>query len=471
MLLKNKQLSISIKLTLLYAAMLFFILLLTNVLTVVGLYHVLYTQASTDIASSAKQLQQHLDEGNPVDQTLLAENLLVPNVILKILDEQQHLVVDSAPDLSSSTEPLGKEVTAQDLLEFFLTQSTNLRLVYIGNTYYYDAAYTIQQNDHVYQLHLLTALTEQTHFLKTLTKILSATNLIGLLIAILSGTFISRKILHPLRNITATAQEIQVDDLGKRIPVSHSGDEFDELAKTFNHMLTRLQTGFKQQQRFVADASHELRTPITVISGYVNMLDRWGKQEPQVLEEGLDAIKSEAANMNNLIEKLLYLARADQGKQHLQKTELEFAPFLENIFQETRMIASQHRVILAANAPVIITADESSIKQMLRIFIENSIKYTPPGGTITLASQQNGQFLEITIADTGIGIPYEDQPKIFDRFYRVDKSRSKTTGGNGLGLSIARWIADQHDCHIIVTSTPNKGTSITLQLCRQIINN
>lgn len=460
---KIRKASISVKLTLLYASLLFLILLLTNLLAVASLYHVLYTQANNDIDVSAASLKQYLSTGSPVDHHLLSENLLVPGVILKVVDERRSLVLDSAPYLSGIPDLQGEEGVRQNLLEILLQKSTKLRIFHLNNTYYYYLTYPVEQGGHTYQLHLLKGLTEQTHFLQTLTKILGATNLLGLLIAILSGNFISRKILHPLRNVTGTAREIQVDDLGKRIPLNNTGDELDELAETFNHMLTRLQTGFEQQRRFVADASHELRTPITVISGYVNMLDRWGKQDPHALEEGLEAVKSEAANMNALIEKLLYLARADQGKQQLHKSRLALAPLLETIFQETQMIAPDHHILLEQNDPVFVEADSTSLKQMLRIFIENSIKYTAPGGTIRLASHQENQYVEVTISDTGIGIPYHDQPKIFDRFYRVDQSRSKITGGTGLGLSIARWIADQHNTQIAVTSEPGEGTAVTLR--------
>lgn len=461
---KIKQISISAKLTLLYTTMLFFILLFTNILTVVSLYHVLYTQANTDIASSSSKLQHYFASTTDIDHHLLSENLLMPGVILKVFDAQNHIIVDSTPSLPIIPELLGSTKLSQDLFEIILRKSTDLRLVHMDNTYYYYVTYTLQHNETTYQLHLLKALTEQTHFLQTLTKILSITNLIGLVIAILSGIFISRRILHPLRSITETAREIKVDDLEKRIPRSGSGDELDQLAATFNHMLTRLQTGFEQQRQFVDDASHELMTPLTVISGYVNMLLRWGRQKPQALEEGLTAIQSETANMTNLIKKLLYLAKADQGKHQIQKTALSLAPFLETIFKETRMIAPQHQITLAANVPAIVEADAAALKQMLRIFIENSIKYTPPGGSICLASKQVNHHLEITIADTGIGIAPEDQDKIFDRFYRVDESRSKSTGGSGLGLSIARWIADQHGCNIAVSSSPGHGTTITLQI-------
>lgn len=461
---KIKNISISVKLTFLYAAMLFCILLFTSLLTVASLYHVLYTQAENDITLSANSLTRYLTADNSVDQHLLKENLLVPGVILKILDNQNNLILDSAPYLSSNPELQGNETGEQDLMKIILLKSNKLRVIYIDHTYYYYVTQSVQQGGHIYQLQLMKALTEQTHFLQTLIKILSATNLIGLLIALLSGIFISRKILCPLRTITSTAQEIEITDLGKRIHLRNSGDELDELAETFNHMLSRLQTGFEQQRRFVSDASHELRTPITVISGYVNMLDRWGKQDQSALEEGLDAIKLEAANMDNLIEKLLFLARADQDKQVINKTHLALAPLIETIIQETCMIAPHHHIILDQNNPAAVDADGSAIKQMVRIFIENSIKYTPSGGTIRIASRQTGQHLEITINDTGIGIPKEDQSKVFDRFYRVDQSRSKSTGGTGLGLSIARWIAQQHGCTIHLTSTLGEGTNVTLRL-------
>lgn len=461
---KIKNISISVKLTLLYAAMLLAILLFTSVLTVAGLYHVLYTQAESDITLSAKNLQRYLAEGNPLNQNLLKEHVLVSGVIIRILDKHNTLLVDNAPYLLGNPEIAGVGTGAKDSLGKFLSNNNEaFRIIQLDNVYYYYVTQSLLQDGQFYQLQLMKALSEQTHFLQTLIKILVATNGIGLFIALLSGIFISRKTLHPLRTITSAVQKIEVNDLGKRIPVSNSGDELDELAKTFNHMLARLQAGFEQQQRFVSDASHELRTPITVISGYANMLDRWGKNDPAALEEGLSSIQAEAANMNGIIEKLLFLARADQGKQLIHKTKLAMVPLIETILQETRMIAPQHHIVLDANDPVFIEADGSAIKQMLRIFIENSINYTPAGGAIRIASHLIDHCLEIAIEDTGIGIAIEDQSKVFDRFYRVDPSRTKSTGGTGLGLSIARWIAAQHGSSIHLTSTPGVGTTVTLQ--------
>jgi signal transduction histidine kinase len=457
-------LPISIKLTLLYTSILFCILLFISSLTVAGLYYILYHQAESDIALSTDSVARYVASGKPIDERLVKENILVPGVILRISDDQNNLLFDSAPSLPSN-QAVSEEIQEYDnALNPTLLMNTSLRILYMNHTYFYYTNHLVWQNDRTYQLHFLKVMSEEKHFLKILVKILAITNLIGLLISILSGTFISRKILHPLRDITATAKTIEINDLGKRIEVSKNKDELHELATTFNHMLNRIQTGFEQQRRFVADASHELRTPVTVISGYANMLDRWGKQDASVLAESIDAIKSEAANMYNLIEKLLFLARADQKKQALTKAHLYMNNLIDEVVQETQLIAPHHQIVLQQNHPAAIYADAAAIKQMLRVFIENSIKYTPAGGTIAIASLQIENHLEITIHDTGIGIPEKDQPKIFDRFYRVDCSRSKITGGTGLGLSIARWIAEQHDTIIKLTSIPGKGTSITLQI-------
>lgn len=453
---------ISIRLTVLYVVILSLILLLTSALTVAGLYYVLYVQADDDISLSAASVSTYLAAGKPVDEHLLKSNLLVPGVILRIFDEKNRLVIDSAPYApgNRSLSKIDEEVT----IKLAPLTRRAVRVAYIDHNYFFFDKQVVWQNGHVYQFHFMKTMSEQAHFLKNLVKSLLVTNIIGIFIAIISGIYISRKFLRPIRDITDTAKEIEINDLGKRIKVSDNNDELKELARTFNHMLNRIQTGFDQQRRFVADASHELRTPITVISGYADMLDRWGKEDPAALEEGIGAIKSEATNMYGLIEKLLFLARADQSKQVINKAPVAMEPLIADIVQETRLIAPNHHIELLNNDPATIYADAASIKEMLRIFIENSIKYTPEGGTISVKSQRTGHYLGITITDTGIGIPEADQPKIFDRFYRVDKSRSKSTGGTGLGLSIARWIAEQHSSSIQLTSAPEMGTTVTVTI-------
>lgn len=461
---KHLGIPISIKLTILYAAILFCILVFTSVLTVAGLYYVLFTQASEDVNLSANVVMSYLAADHPVDEHLLKENLIVPGVILRVFDDKNNLLLDSDPYVPGNHVLSKEEEEDINPLKFVPQNKGELRIVYLDHVYFYYTSQTIWKDDRSYQLHFMKTIYEQTHFLKTLIESLLITNSIGLLIAVVSGIYISRRILRPIRDITETAKEIAVNDLGRRINLTDSNDELEQLAKTFNRMLSRIQTGFEQQRRFVSDASHELRTPITVISGYADMLDRWGKKDPAALEEGIEAIKSEASNMYGLIEKLLFLARADQSKQVLNKDLLEMRPLIEEVAQETHLIAPDYQIVLQQNDPSTIYADAASIKQMLRIFIENSIKYTPKGGTITIASTKiNGQ-VDIKVQDTGIGIPKEDQSKIFNRFYRVDKSRSKDTGGTGLGLSIAQWIVQQHNGTIQLESKLGEGTTITIQI-------
>ena len=460
---KHLAIPISIKLTVLYAVILSCILVFTSALTVAGLYYVFYTQAADDIGASANNALSYLASDHSVGQRMLKENLLVPGVVLRIFDKENNLLLDSAPYLPGNHALTKEDKEDLNPLKFIPLKKRYLSIVHVNHVYFYYLNQEILQGDQVYHLHFMKPLSEQSHFLKTLIKSLLVTNSLGLLAAIISGIYISRRILHPIRVITDTAKEIEVNDLGKRIEQTGSNDELEELARTFNHMLNRIQSGFEQQRRFVSDASHELRTPITVISGYADMLDRWGKKDPAALEEGITAIKSETANMHNLIEKLLFLARADQGKQVMRKIPVNVEHLIEEIAQETRLIAPNHHVSLSQNDPATILIDASAIKQMLRIFIENSIKYTPTGGMITIASQKVEQYLEVIIKDTGIGIPEKDQHKIFNRFYRVDKSRSKDTGGTGLGLSIAKWIADNHDSTIRLTSKAGEGTTITVR--------
>ncbi|HMM22495.1 MAG TPA: HAMP domain-containing sensor histidine kinase [Selenomonadales bacterium] len=463
---KIKQLAIpvSVKLTILYAAILFCILLLTSTLTVAGLYYMLYNQVNDDISASINRVNQYLVAGKPLDQNMLETNLLAPNVILKVSDQQNRLLIDSAPAVGNRTD-LSEEMDEDyRIMKFIPLKKPFLTIVRMNRNYYFLTNQVVQQGGGTYQLHFLRPIAEEVHFIKDLIKSLFVTNALGLFVAIVSGIFISLRILRPIRKITETAKEIEINQLGKRFEVTDSNDELQELARTFNHMLNRIQTGFEQQRRFVADASHELRTPVTVISGYVDILDRWGKEDPAALQEGISAIKSEATNIHELIEKLLFLARADQSKQVINKVTVAMESLIADIIQETRLIAPGHKIELPLNDAATIHGDPTYIKEMLRIFIDNSIKYTPEGGTIRITSQRVDHHLDITIQDTGIGIPEEDQPKVFNRFYRVDKSRSKATGGTGLGLSIARWIADQHNSTIRLSSSPGEGTTITVRI-------
>jgi signal transduction histidine kinase len=212
-----------------------------------------------------------------------------------------------------------------------------------------------------------------------------------------------------------------------------------------------------------------LRTPVTVILGYSDLLSRWGRSDPAILDEGISSIRSEAENMQQLIEKLLFLARADQKRQVLHKESIELSELIADVMKKMELVTKDHHVELLANDDGMIYGDVVTMRQMLRIFLDNSTKYTPKGGHITVSSRRvaDGKFMQVDLSDDGLGIAPENQQKVFERFYRVDSSRTKAEGGvsgTGLGLSIASWIAEQHDIKISMTSALGKGTTIHLQI-------
>lgn len=229
-------------------------------------------------------------------------------------------------------------------------------------------------------------------------------------------------------------------------------------------MLNRINSSYQAQVRFVSDASHELRTPIAVIQGYVNLLDRWGKDDPEVMQEAINAIKAEAENMKELIEQLLFLARSDNETINLQLESFDCCDVVDEVVKETQMIDINHKFEIDLNRPAYVNGDRQLLKQAIRIFVDNSIKFTPAGNKITLRVGKREKEIYIVIQDSGIGIDPKDLPYIFDHFYRSDESRARKTGGTGLGLSIAKWIVERHGGYIEVLSRVNIGTRFTIVL-------
>ncbi len=289
-------------------------------------------------------------------------------------------------------------------------------------------------------------------------------NIIFIFIVTRAGSRASKKILKPVEVMTNTVKNITINKLDTRLDVSGSKDELKDLAITFNEMLNRIQNSYEIQNQFVSDASHELRTPISVILGYANMLNRWGKEDKEILQEAIDAIKSESESMKTLVENLLFLARGDKNTQKIQFELFYIDELIEELLKEAKLIDNNHKFISTLNERFQINADRKLIKEALRVFMDNSIKYTPLNGSITLNCLYEKDNAIITLEDTGIGISKEDLPKIFDRFYRADKSRTKETGGTGLGLSIAKWIVLKHKGNIEVQSTINVGTKIIISV-------
>ncbi len=287
----------------------------------------------------------------------------------------------------------------------------------------------------------------------------SIINIIAFFISYYAGKYIANKILKPIRNITETAENISINDLQQRIEVPETDDEIKKLIVTFNDMISRLDQSFEKQKQFVSDASHELRTPISVIQGYVNLIDRWGKSDTEVLEESISSIKYETEHMANLIKQLLFLARTDNKTQTAQLKPENISIIAEDVVREATVMDSKITIKFTGDNSVIANIDEHLIKQLMWIFVDNAIKYSADKPIIiNVNTGYENEKPFFTVADKGIGMEQENINHIFDRFYRADQSRNKEIDGNGLGLSIAKWIIEQHNGHIDVVSAIGKGS-------------
>jgi len=272
--------------------------------------------------------------------------------------------------------------------------------------------------------------------------------------------------LRPLETVTNTALQItRADDLSRRIPLKGPAiDEVGRLVTAFNATLERLERLFNTQRRFLTDISHELRTPLTAIRGNIDLLRRM--KEPD--RESLDAIQSETERMSRLVGDLLMLAQAESGNLPVARSPVELDTLLLDVYRQAVVLAGgKVTVAIGDEDQARVAGDQDKLKQVLLNLASNAIKYTPPGGKVTMGLACVNGWARITVADTGVGIPPEDLPNIFDRFYRVDKARTRaagTPGGAGLGLSIAKWIAQAHGGRLEVSSDIGKGSCFSLWL-------
>lgn len=275
---------------------------------------------------------------------------------------------------------------------------------------------------------------------------------------------LNRRVLRPIAEMAGAAERLSANNLSSRINIEGTKNELKDLAAVINSMLDRIERSYNSQKQFVSDASHELRTPIAVIQGYASMLERWGKTDKAVLDEGIAAISQEAASMKELVERLLFLARHDKKTLMLEMEVFDPTEVMSAVHREAALLSPAHVFAFAPVEHARIKADKSMLKQLMRILVDNAIKYTPPGGKITLSARNDGQSCVLAVADTGPGIPKQELGRIFDRFYRSDSARKTQSSGHGLGLSIARIIVTANGGKLSVRTKEGVGTTFLVRL-------
>ena len=460
---KYNSFEISTKITLVYAACFTILLAVINFAMWLGVMTALYTPAEKTILFSMERVKKILTE---LENNYFAFNpnafrgALVAGVVLRVADQNGNVFINTDEDYPS-IERFNEGILKNPPI----FADKNFEIARLGSALVYRAKMDYTHDEETVTLYFFRTITSELVLFDNLEKILLALDVFGMFLSIGLGYVLSRRVLTPIKTMNALAREIAFEKMGGRIPIGAAHDELSELAKTLNEMLDRLQGGISKQQKFVSDASHELRTPAAVIKGYIDFIETYGTADEALLKENLKVIGSEAQNMQALLENLLFLSRTDQHRQKLHKKTLDLDDIVGDVMSKMKTVVKTHKVELTKNTPAKIFGDETTIRQMIRIFLDNAVKYTPEGGQIKVSSAGDEKNISLKISDSGIGIAPENQKKIFDRFFRIDsEDLVADVNGSGLGLSIAKWIADSHDIKISVASTLGKGTTFTLKI-------
>ncbi len=455
--------SLRVRLTFLYTTLLGVVLLLFSLLIFGLVSIILINQIDSTLRQSAENLIPLLrvNEENQFDPRSLTSVELNENLIIQLFNADNQLQV-ARP--YGWVEPLDPQSLAARTPGYRSSTSDGVpvRVLTIPLKTVRGPAGVLQLG---ISLSLVIALQND------LVTIVIITSLGAMLITAVATWLITARALRPLSTVTRVATQItRADDLSRRIPITEPVDEeFRNLINAFNQTLERLESLFNFQRRFIADVSHELRTPLTVIKGNAGLMRKLGEAD----QEALESIESEVDRLTRLVGDLLLLAQAEQGELPLDPQKMSLDTLLVEVQHQLATLAGDKvRISLEHLEQIEMTGDRDRLKQVILNLMANAVQYSTPGGEVVLALHLINQQARLTIRDNGPGIPAEDLPHIFERFYRGEKSRTRSKqSGFGLGLSIAYWIVRAHGGHIEVSSQEGKGSTFTVWLPLKPVNN
>ncbi len=449
--------SLRARLTLLYSFLLGGILLLFGALTYLLIGAFLLDQVDRSLRQTVSDIlaKSRVSSFGELNVVTLPSLELTSNVYVQYWDRNGRLQMAS-PGIRDFSQPLDIDglTSTEPVFHDIYIQGFHLRVLTVP----------LEAGDRpVGVVQAATNLTLLDIIRRTLLTLLVTLTLASMVLAAAASWLSIGQALAPLETVTATAEQItRADDLSRRIPYGGPAkDEIGTLIRAFNHTFERLENLFTSQQRFLADVSHELRTPLTVIKGNADLIRKFGPDG-----ESLDSIKDEADRLTRMVGDLLLLAQAESGKLPLNLRTVMLDELLTDVFQEMRVLAGEKvRLKLTDIDQITLNGDRDRLKQVFINLVSNAIHYTPPGGEVYLGLSKSHEMARVIIRDTGPGIPAADLPHIFDRFYRSEKSRTRSKlGGFGLGLSIAFFIVDSHGGRIEVDSQEGHGTTFAVYL-------
>ena len=388
-----------------------------------------------------------------------------PEQLLEELTEYAEATPDG--NLIEVRDPQGRQILSSKMVA--LAQGAVSPSIFgnqkTGPEHYRTYASSILVKGEPFRILVATPLRETKSILRQLQILLLSAAPAVLLIAALGGYWISRRALAPVDEITQAARSIGIQNLSQRLTVPATGDELQRLSETWNDMLARLESAVKRLSQFTADASHELRTPIALIRTTAELTLR-RERSSATYREALREIVAESERTTRLVEDLLLLARADAGLPALPLESLELTPLVRDICEQGQVLAEARQLQISTDLPdepVFVKANDPALRRLLLLLVDNAVKYTPAGGHITVSVGRDHAGATLVVRDTGIGIPDSALPHVFERFYRADDSRNRDAGGAGLGLSIAKWIAERHHASLEAESVLGQGSTFRVR--------
>jgi len=461
--------NIRTRLTAWYAALLATTLVIFGVVLYVLFAHSLWTHAQESLRSRAAQLASFVessDTGNEqgtffdLADPSVVERFSAGGVLIKISDTRGR-TVNRSPALPE--QGLALPVAVQRALDGQASFS-GVTLAGTGPLLVYTAPIT-HRGAHVGVVQVAAPLAPITEPLARLRWLLLAAGAAALGVAIGVGYLLASGALAPVDRITRTARAIGAGALDRRLHLAGPDDELRRLGRAFDEMLDRIAEALERERRFTADAAHELRTPLTILKGELEVTLR--RERPaRAYRKALRSMAQEVDRLIRLAADLLTLARADAGGLPLERRAIPLDAIVRWAAEEFTGAAERKAITLRAEgtAPVLVQGDAELLRQLLTNLVDNAITYTPTGGSVRLTWDRDGTFARLAVADTGCGITSDDLPHLFERFYRADRARVRTSGGSGLGLAIVRWIVEAHEGRIDVASHPGRGTTVTVRL-------
>jgi heavy metal sensor kinase len=476
--------SVRVRLTLWYTGVLALVLIVLSVLTYFIFWRSTLQRTDANLSELSEGFLTTLDaevkdQSGPnslklAGQVAITEHRFRDHVFA-IFDATGNMVVSSqdVPPAAPDTGSVASRALSSHSFQRFLDASSRTEHLFGevkgGEDGYRGFARHFSSAGKAYTLVILQSLHPQQEMLEEVTSTFAWVIPIAIVLASVGGYFLARKSLAPVVAMSSQAGRIGAANLHERLAVQNDRDELGHLALSFNGLLDRLSESFERQRRFMADASHELRTPVAILRGEAEVALSQQTRSQDEYRESLGVLHHEAERLTHIVEDLFTLTRADAGQYPLQPRDFYLDELVGECVHSARTLALARKISLnfeeASESPI--SADESLLRRMILNLLDNAIKYTPEGGLVTVTCHRAGEEYVLSIMDTGGGIPVDLQPRIFERFFRADKARSRAEndgGGAGLGLSISRWIAEAHHGRLELTRSDSIGSTFTAYL-------